>query len=605
VHGTLLQQSAVTLHACPYKAQGAPPSAWASEAGASDAGPSEGAPSGAAPSVAAPSGTPPSGSTICSPQTPCVDPGSSRHGIPAQQSPSVVQAPPNGTQESPQTNGGPLGLLLGTQGNPQQSALVAHSCPVRSPASAQSPTPVQRGMPNKSCWHAVGTRFTLPAQQLFSALHDEVASLQTAPAGRQAVPLLHLPTGSPGALLQCTDPFPPGIPGDPQQSESSRQTSPVGRHPLGGWQTKIPLGPQGAHDRLQHSPPQTGSPPSVPVAPPPQTSPANVHPVAPGAVDLTHVPSDAPCSKWQIPVQHSALAAQASWVCVQKDGVGAHRWFVHRWEQQSSWVEQALPRVEQAVLSGTQTMAASAPASASRPHRPPQQSASVTHGSWSEMQTDDPQTPFAQTVVQHSVAAPHPSPAALQGTTGFEHTWVAGSQLAEQQSLCVAQVAPASSQSGFTSILASAASPFCALSAASSPWDTSAAPSPPWDTSSPPSGQGFPPPTPSWVDVSDPPQEPRTEGSVPTRTSAARRLKKMTDLRMQTSQEDRVPRPLTGRQLFWQPAAKAPPHVSRNDNRAYTRSVERAAGPSPGIARPTSARTTRSSTRCMARCAGR
>jgi hypothetical protein len=161
------------------------------------------------------------------------------------------------------------------------------------------------------------------------------------------------------------------------------------------------------------------------------------------------------------------------------------------------------------------------------------------------MQTDDPQTPFAQTVVQHSGAAPHPSPAALQGTTGFEHTWVAGSQLAEQQSLCVAQVAPASSQSGFTSILASAASPFCALSAASSPWDTSAAPSPPWDTSaapsppwdksSPPSGQGVPPPVPFRVDVSDPPQEPRTEGSVPTRTSAARRLKKMTDLRMQTS----------------------------------------------------------------------
>jgi hypothetical protein len=84
---------------------------------------------------------------------------------------------------------------------------------------------------------------TLPAQQLFSALHEPVASLQTAPALRQALPLSQRPTGAPSALLQRTEPLPPTIPGDPQQSASTRQISPVGRHPLGGWQISTPVGP--------------------------------------------------------------------------------------------------------------------------------------------------------------------------------------------------------------------------------------------------------------------------------------------------------------------------------------------------------------------------
>ena len=48
-------------------------------------------------------------------------------------------------------------------------------------------------------------------------------------------------------------------PAAPQQSESSRQISPVGWQPLGGWQIRTPVGPYGRHARLQHSPPQIGS----------------------------------------------------------------------------------------------------------------------------------------------------------------------------------------------------------------------------------------------------------------------------------------------------------------------------------------------------------
>jgi hypothetical protein len=62
-----------------------------------------------------------------------------------------------------------------------------------------------------------------------------VASLQTAPAGRHELPLLHRPTRSLGFdLLQVTSPVDPLMPSPPQQSASLAQISPVGRHPLGG-----------------------------------------------------------------------------------------------------------------------------------------------------------------------------------------------------------------------------------------------------------------------------------------------------------------------------------------------------------------------------------
>lgn len=78
----------------------------------------------------------------------------------------------------------------------------------------------------------------LPAQQFASALHAEVANRQMAPAARHAVPFVHRPTVSFGALSQMTSPFPPpGLNAEPQQSASTRHVSPVGLQPVGGWQT--------------------------------------------------------------------------------------------------------------------------------------------------------------------------------------------------------------------------------------------------------------------------------------------------------------------------------------------------------------------------------
>ena len=237
VQGTLLQQSEEAVQVWPYSAH---------VGGASTVGASAGGASGTLPSGTSASGggTPPSCGML--PHVPLVEPGGATQGRPGQQSASVVQSPPAGTHVLlPQMNGGsPLpAFLFGTHARPQQSALLAQGLPSNEPASAQLPAPVHRGMPSRSCWHTVGSLFTLPAQQLFSALHDPVASLHTAPAARHALPLSQRPTGSPGVLLHVTDPFPPGMPCEPQQSESVWQISPVGRHPLGGWQISTPVGP--------------------------------------------------------------------------------------------------------------------------------------------------------------------------------------------------------------------------------------------------------------------------------------------------------------------------------------------------------------------------
>jgi len=154
-------------------------------------------------------------------------PGGITQTLPGQQSALVVHAPVFGTQFAPQTNGVPPSTPafgFGTHVRPQQSALDAHGCPCRDPASAHSPINVQRGMPRMSCWQTQGCVCTVPAQQRSVALHDMVASRHIAPAGEQRIPLSHRPTGSFGlAFEQCTllccDP-PVGVPGAPQQSLS-------------------------------------------------------------------------------------------------------------------------------------------------------------------------------------------------------------------------------------------------------------------------------------------------------------------------------------------------------------------------------------------------
>jgi hypothetical protein len=102
----------------------------------------------------------------------------------------------------------------------------------------------------------------LPAQQSHDELHDIVFSLQTSPSGLQPIGLRHTPR--PGMYMTHVTglPEPPGSPAEPQQSVSCVQRSPTTWQPLAGWQMSTPVGPQGAHARLQHGPPQAGRPPS-------------------------------------------------------------------------------------------------------------------------------------------------------------------------------------------------------------------------------------------------------------------------------------------------------------------------------------------------------
>jgi hypothetical protein len=68
----------------------------------------------------------------------------------------------------------------------------------------------------------------------------------------------------------------------PQQSESWVQRSPVTWHPLAGWHTSTPVGPNGAHSALQQLPPQAMAPASV--TSPPHTVPSTMQLPVPVAV---------------------------------------------------------------------------------------------------------------------------------------------------------------------------------------------------------------------------------------------------------------------------------------------------------------------------------
>jgi hypothetical protein len=163
------------------------------------------------------------------------------------------------------TNGGvPPATGLGTQGAPpQQFALDAHAPPAFTHCA-----PAQRGTPTLSCLH-VSFVSQLPLQQSQDELHDDVFNLQTSPSGLHPIGLRQTPTVLGGVMAQVTGlPDPPGNPDEPQQSPSCVHRSPTTWHPLAGWQTSTPVGPQGAQARLQQGPPQTGSPASLWTIPP-------------------------------------------------------------------------------------------------------------------------------------------------------------------------------------------------------------------------------------------------------------------------------------------------------------------------------------------------
>ena len=131
---------------------------------------------------------------------------------------------------------------------------------------------MQRGMPTASRrQHFSGVELqTLEpppgcSQQLFAALQTPIvtpsasrALPQTEPGSRHASPLSQRPNSwVETSLRQVTKPiFGSGEPDQPQQSLSARQRSPVGWQPEAAWQTLTLVAAYGAHERVQHAPPQ-------------------------------------------------------------------------------------------------------------------------------------------------------------------------------------------------------------------------------------------------------------------------------------------------------------------------------------------------------------
>jgi hypothetical protein len=220
---------------------------------------------------------------------------------------------------------------------------------------------------------------------------------------------------------------------EPQQSASSRQTSPVGRHPLGGWQTKTPVGPNGRHERLQHSPPHGGSAP--PSYMPPHTSPAFLQLPAPVAGATAQRPSAAPSALLHAPPQHSASDAHVSPVWLQNEGA-RHDPSLQKCEQHSLWSVQGLPADLHVVLKGVHLPFE---------HVPPQHSSFCVQSAPSAMHRCA-QAPPTHATEQHSVAVVQAAPAGLHLAELTMHSLVAVSHFTEQQSRSAAHFAPAGAQ---------------------------------------------------------------------------------------------------------------------------------------------------------------
>src|ERR1700756_2159485 len=88
---------------------------------------------------------------------------------------------------------------------------------------------------------------------------------------------------------------------DPQQSGSVSHVSPSTWQPVAGWQMSTPVGPHGAHRRLQQLPPHPPSP-----AGGVQNSPSVTEQFPPNA-NWPHVPTAAPLGTVQVPTQQSVF----------------------------------------------------------------------------------------------------------------------------------------------------------------------------------------------------------------------------------------------------------------------------------------------------------
>jgi hypothetical protein len=253
-----------------------------------------------------------------------------------------------------QTYGGtPPSTGFGTHGTPpQQLALDAHAPPAATHCAA-----AHRGTPMLSCLH-VSWVSQLPLQQSHEDVQDIVLSLHTSPSGLHPIGRRQIPSVEGAVMSHVTAiPEPPGSPADPQQSESFVQRSPTTWQPLAGWHTRIPVGPHGAHARLQQGPPQAGRPPSLRTIPPsgavppqswPSTTPQFAGPL--GGV-APHVPSVDPAATVHADVQQSDPVEHASPACPQNDDAW-HVPFQQRFEQQSVLAVHWLPSVLHVAFSG-------------------------------------------------------------------------------------------------------------------------------------------------------------------------------------------------------------------------------------------------------------
>ena len=131
---------------------------------------------------------------------------------------------------------------------------------------------------------------------------------------------------------------------DPQQSLSFKQVSPSAWQPVAGWQMSTPVGPHGAHKRLQQLPPHPPSPagelhswPSAAEQFPPNVS-------------WAQVPTLAPLATVHVPLQQSVLVWHASPDWPQNDD-GSQMPALHNPEQQSAFAVHMLPSVLQVWLS--------------------------------------------------------------------------------------------------------------------------------------------------------------------------------------------------------------------------------------------------------------
>jgi hypothetical protein len=243
---------------------------------------------------------------------------------------------------------------LGTHGAPpQQLALDAHA-----PPAATHCAPAHRGTPTLSCLQ-VSIVSQLPLQQSHEELQDIVFSLQTSPSGLHPIGFRQTPS-VPGVVMSHVTGLwePPGNPAEPQQSVSLVQRSPTTWQPLAGWHTRTPVGPHGAHARLQHGPPHAGRPPAstrtTAFAALSQSCPSTTPQLAgpPGGC-APQVPSVAPAAIVHVPVQQSDPPAHESPPWPQKEDAW-HVPFEQSLEQHSSPDAHWLPRVLHVAFSAAQ-----------------------------------------------------------------------------------------------------------------------------------------------------------------------------------------------------------------------------------------------------------